>query len=554
MDPRKGLQRRYDLEEILEKNKGKPKNRALNYDALAIFRSPLYEKMGQEIRDESKEQHMRITNETINHNIMTQNSSDSGVPLEMLRRFLEQMKNRPPASTAAPDDDQDFFDDDDGDDNMDGGPGPSAPPSRRGRPMPGRYGMARRRLPDDDPPPDGGGGGGGGGSAPAANTEMFRRNLELEAQAVELRQQLTRQRNQDAVIAQMQTQIQAQSRDPIKELVKETHTVYVPEPRTVEPVPVEVRDNTELLRMLNEAHEQHRRDLGQVLMKQASSMAEMQQMVLLAQQQANMSQQELARYFGFSLAQLAAIMNQRQPSPMQVEASSSGPPPDDRPGGRMPRSRSKDRKPPPPPPPPAVPPPPPPPPPAQRERSRTPAPEERVQILLSKKRDESQGSAKSTKTARTEATKYYPPEQFEIGSSNPGTRPVSVASTKPVSVASSRAATPVLPVRDRSRSAGDRRAQVMKQMVAAAETKEAKETVRFQLSTIAQPEKRAKSASSVGTARSRATSVAPPKKARTFEDIEAMAAQDLKVVQGQRPEGFYGKAPRGRSLPRRALK
>ena len=56
MDARKGLQRRYNLETIIELHKGKPAIQGLNYDALAMLRNPLYVKMGQELKSESQGQ------------------------------------------------------------------------------------------------------------------------------------------------------------------------------------------------------------------------------------------------------------------------------------------------------------------------------------------------------------------------------------------------------------------------------------------------------------------------------------------------------------------
>ena len=89
-------------------------------------------------------------------------------------------------------------------------------------------------------------------------------------------------------------------------------------------------------------------------------------------------------------------------------------------------------------------------------------------------------------------------------------------------------------------------------MESAADTKEKKETTRQQLTLITVPDKRAQSA---GTARTRSPNVAPPKKARTMEDIDAMAAQDIGKRAQVPGDGFYGKAPttRGRSV-RRPLK
>ena len=63
-DPRRGLEKKYDLETIIELHKGKPKIHGLNYDALAMLRNPLYVKMGQELKSESMDQTNRILTQT----------------------------------------------------------------------------------------------------------------------------------------------------------------------------------------------------------------------------------------------------------------------------------------------------------------------------------------------------------------------------------------------------------------------------------------------------------------------------------------------------------
>ena len=86
-DPRKGLQRRYDLEQILELHKGKPKIQGLNYDALAMLRSPLYIKMGQELKTESQDQTNRILTVTEELNNIRRLSSQRDLPHDLLNGF-----------------------------------------------------------------------------------------------------------------------------------------------------------------------------------------------------------------------------------------------------------------------------------------------------------------------------------------------------------------------------------------------------------------------------------------------------------------------------------
>ena len=76
MDPRRNLQRRYDMQEILELHKGKPKIKGLNYDALHMLRNPLYVKMGQELKDESQVQHNKIIMQLDHTNQMKRQSDD----------------------------------------------------------------------------------------------------------------------------------------------------------------------------------------------------------------------------------------------------------------------------------------------------------------------------------------------------------------------------------------------------------------------------------------------------------------------------------------------
>ena len=84
MDARLGLTRRYSLEGILEAHGGKAKITPLNYDALRILRDPLYVKMGQELRDESKAQTARVIADQDFLNALKGLASQQGVPRDQL--------------------------------------------------------------------------------------------------------------------------------------------------------------------------------------------------------------------------------------------------------------------------------------------------------------------------------------------------------------------------------------------------------------------------------------------------------------------------------------
>ena len=90
MDPRKGLQKRYNLETILEMHKGKPAIQRLNYDALAMLRNQLYVKMGQEFKSESQNQTNRILEQNEQMNNIRKLSSTNNLPHDLLSDVISQ--------------------------------------------------------------------------------------------------------------------------------------------------------------------------------------------------------------------------------------------------------------------------------------------------------------------------------------------------------------------------------------------------------------------------------------------------------------------------------
>ena len=59
-DPRAGLERRYDMEEILALKGGKNPIRGVTYNALEMLRNPLYVAMAQTLKEESHDQSMKV--------------------------------------------------------------------------------------------------------------------------------------------------------------------------------------------------------------------------------------------------------------------------------------------------------------------------------------------------------------------------------------------------------------------------------------------------------------------------------------------------------------
>ena len=99
MDPREGLTRRYTLEGVLQALGGKPKIEPLNYDGLRMIRDPLYVKMGQELREESKAQTGRIVADQDFLNTLRGLASQQGVPMDQLEDILRRVMavSGPPA-------------------------------------------------------------------------------------------------------------------------------------------------------------------------------------------------------------------------------------------------------------------------------------------------------------------------------------------------------------------------------------------------------------------------------------------------------------------------
>ena len=296
-DPRQGLQRRYDMEEILELHKGKPKIQGLSYNALRILKDPLYVKMGQELKDESQSLHQRIHSEKQRENDTRMFTSKNDIPHDHLNSF----------------DDDDMGDDGMGPPPPDNRPQdspqpppqqpPSSQPSQSQQPPPPPQSQQTSQSSQQPPPPP----------PPAAasnpNSILFRSNMEIQAELAALKQELNRKNNSENVIREVRQNIV--HNNPIKEIVKEFHqTIYPPQ---MIPTPVQ-QDNPRLIAALEQA-----------MMR-------------------NTNLEKIASQMGISIEQMAHLLAQKnkKPEEMASTSSSSGqPPPPPPPPTRLQRSRSR---------------------------------------------------------------------------------------------------------------------------------------------------------------------------------------------------------------------
>jgi len=304
-DPRAGLQRRYDLETILELHKGKPKVQGLSYDALRILKDPLYVKMGQELKDESQGQHNRILLEEMRMNDLRRFASQNDLPHDFMDGFDDGKGDddddmgRPPPPGPGRGPPPDFDEDVDGDASMDP-PVASPPAGYRQRPMTESATMTD--FPPPPPPaPD---------SAMAPNSTLFRSNVEIQAELAALRQEMQKKDKHETVIREVRQGISQPN--PIKEVVREFHQVIHPPQLIQTPVPY---DNPALIAALEQA-----------MMR-------------------NTNLEKIASQMGLSLEQIAQILSQKDKKPPEmVSASSSSgqpPPPPPPPPARVQRSRSR---------------------------------------------------------------------------------------------------------------------------------------------------------------------------------------------------------------------
>ena len=305
MDPRQGLQRRYDLETILELHKGKPKVQGLSYDALRILKDPLYVKMGQELKDESQDQHNRRLLEEMRINESRRFASQNDLPHDFMDGFDnggdDDMGRPPPPPPGGrgPPPPETFDEDVDRDASMDP-PVASPPAGYRQRPMTESATMTD--FPPPPPPaPD---------SAMAPNSTLFRSNVEIQAELAALRQEMQKKDKHETVIREVRQGISQPN--PIKEVVREFHQVIHPPQLIQTPVPY---DNPALIAALEQA-----------MMR-------------------NTNLEKIASQMGLSLEQIAQILSQKDKKPPEmVSASSSSgqpPPPPPPPPARVQRSRSR---------------------------------------------------------------------------------------------------------------------------------------------------------------------------------------------------------------------
>ena len=272
-DVRKGLQRRYDLETIIELHKGVPKIQGLNYDALTMLRNPLYVKMGQDLRLESQEQTQRILSHTEQANNIRQLSSNKDLSHDLLKEINTSDNNDMDTSDQPPDQ-----------------------PSSNNEPNINQRFQSNEEQDSPDP-----------ASKMAPNSSLFRSNIAIQAELYALRQEMQKRERHESVIQEVRNNF-VQNTNPIKEIVKEIHhVIHQPPPIPVVPqtnpilIQTPVQDNTHLIQVLEQA---------------------------LAR---NQNLEQLASQMGLSLQQITQLLAHKdKPKPDEIMtsySSSSGYPP-----------------------------------------------------------------------------------------------------------------------------------------------------------------------------------------------------------------------------------
>ena len=291
-DPRDGLHLRLNLERALNIQDVGPKLGAgLSYAATKAINSPLFQRLRQQIDDNDPTS--RILEERIREINITNVANDNG----MNRADLDEiLRNLPPGPPGPP-----------GPTGDPGAPGPSGPP---GPPGPGSNRRPGRRGADMDTTERSSGSSGGGKRrgdfddqgpppppAPAPNNEAYRMNLQLQAEVEGLREEMQKQQRHLQIAQEVQNRIEAQNRDPRKEIIREFQQVVQP---TIVPVP-QAEDHSQLMSLFERA---------------------------MASQNNNI--RRVAEQMGLSMQQLVEMLKEKEKGkeqPSMIPATSNNPPP-----------------------------------------------------------------------------------------------------------------------------------------------------------------------------------------------------------------------------------
>ena len=269
-DPRDGLHLRLNLESALNIQDVGPKLGAgLSYAATKAINSPLFQRLQQQIDDNDPTS--RILEERIREINITNVANDNGMNRADLDKIL---RNLPPGPPGPP-----------GPTGDPGAPGPSGPP---GPPGPGSNRRPGRSGADMDTTERSSGSSGGGKRrgdfddqgpppppAPAPNNEAYRMNIQLQAEVEGLKEEMLKQQRQMQIAQEVHNRIEAQNRDPRKEIIREFQQVVQP---TIVPVP-QAQDHSQLMSLFDRAMASQNHNIGRVAEQMGLSMQQLVEML-----------------------------------------------------------------------------------------------------------------------------------------------------------------------------------------------------------------------------------------------------------------------------------
>ena len=257
-DPRDGLHLRLDLERALNVQDVGPRIGAgLSYAATKAINSPLFQRLQQQI--EENDPTARVLEERVREINITNVAQQQGLN----RADLEEiMRNLPPGPSGPP-----------------GPPGPAGAPASD-------PGDRRRRPGEDQPPRSGPSGGKRAGSfdesgpppppAPGAANEAYRMNVQLQAEVEGLKEEMMKQQRQMHIAQEVQNRMEAQNRDPRKEIIREFQQVIQP---ALIPVPQQPQDHSRLMSIFERAMASNNHNLGQLAQQMGLSMQQIVEML-----------------------------------------------------------------------------------------------------------------------------------------------------------------------------------------------------------------------------------------------------------------------------------
>ena len=212
-DPRDGLHLRLDFERALGvKDIGPKLGVGLSYAATKAVNSPMFQRLQQQVEDNDPTR--RVLEARIREINITNVARDSGMNRADLAEIMRNLPTSQAQTILAPEVRPDLADLADGgptDMDLDSSAEESAP--TRGHPRAGSRNRSSGGGDESGPPPP--------PAAAAAANEAYRQNIQLQAEVEGLREEMMKQRRHMQIAQEVQNRMEAQNRDPRREIVRE---------------------------------------------------------------------------------------------------------------------------------------------------------------------------------------------------------------------------------------------------------------------------------------------------------------------------------------------